>query len=477
MKKQKLGIMNRLLLISIVLTALILALTEDSWSQQNEELSTYVITNVAVVDVEKGEVLPSQTVIVKGDRIEKIAAEKVKVSDTAIVLEGDRLYLMPGLVDAHVHYLDPKIFGLLMVAHGVVLVRDMGNTTPQAILTREKLKKGELLGPEMVTTGRILDGVPPFVPPVSSGIPTPEKGREAVNKLAGAGVNQIKVYSGLERDVFLAIVDEAKRKGLKTVGHVPETVYIEEAASVGQKSCEHMFGFGKVIAKLLGEPVKLERGGMGTDVEYFFRQDEVDQKKLQNALIRIRDNGMAVCPTLVVFKHGAHLSEIFAGEYPMLEYVSPRVRNIWKMWEGAQQDPEKLGKIRGFMQEFLKKLNKMGFSLLVGTDLLFPGLIAGYSLHEEMEMWQEAGIPQEVILRSATLTPAEFVGLDKRLGSVKEGKTASLVLVRANPLENIRNAEKIESLFLRGKYFSREDLDCLLKEVKKLCGKKGRDFL
>lgn len=189
---------------------------------------------MAVVDVEKGVLLPNRTVIISGDRIEKIAEkQKVKVSGTAYFIDGNGLYLMPGLVDAHVHFLDPESFGPLMAANGVVLVRDMGNSTQQAIATRDRLNRGEMLGPEMVTTGRILDGVPPFVPPVSTGVNTPEKGREAVRRLAAAGVDQIKVYSGLEKDVYLAIVDEAHKNGLKPVGHVPETVYIEEAAAAG----------------------------------------------------------------------------------------------------------------------------------------------------------------------------------------------------------------------------------------------------
>jgi imidazolonepropionase-like amidohydrolase len=110
-------------------------------------------------------------------------------------------------------------------------------------------------------------------------------------------------------------------------------------------------------------------------------------------------------------------------------------------------------------------LNKAGVPLMIGTDLMLPGIIPGYSVHEEMMIWQEAGIPPADILRSATIVAAKFVSLDDRLGSISEGKTASIVLVRANPLEDISNAQQIESVFLRGKYFSREDLDQLLEEA------------
>jgi imidazolonepropionase-like amidohydrolase len=267
----------------------------------------------------------------------------------------------------------------------------------------------------------------------------------------------------------MAIVDEAQKHGLKPVGHVPETVYLEDAAKAGQKSCEHMFGFGKVIAKLLGEPVVLESGGMGTDVEYFSRRTEVDSQELRNVLHRVRDFGMVVCPTLVVMKHGAHLKEIMSGNYPNLEYASSMIRDIWKsMWNPQQQNTDLIGKVWPHMQAFVAELHKARIPLIAGTDLLFPGIIPGFSLHEEMLLWQEAGIPPADVLRSATLGPAKFVGLDNRLGSVTEGKTASLVLLRANPLEDIRNAGRIESVFLRGLYFSRTDLDRLLREAVEL---------
>jgi imidazolonepropionase-like amidohydrolase len=103
-----------------------------------------------------------------------------------------------------------------------------------------------------------------------------------------------------------------------------------------------------------------------------------------------------------------------------------------------------------------------------GLYLMLPGIFPGYSVHEEMAIWQEAGISPADVLRSATLTPARFMGLGDRLGSVSAGKTASLVLVRANPLEDIRNAQQIESVFLRGKYFSHEDLARLLEEARTL---------
>jgi imidazolonepropionase-like amidohydrolase len=116
----------------------------------------------------------------------------------------------------------------------------------------------------------------------------------------------------------------------------------------------------------------------------------------------------------------------------------------------------------------VKGLNQAGVPLMVGTDLSVPGIVPGYSVHEEMLIWQEGGIPAAEILRSATIVPVEFMGMEDRLGSIEKGKVASMVLVRGDPLQDIRNAQQIEGVFLGGEYFSRQDLDRLLAEARDL---------
>jgi len=464
--------MKKTAILFLILLAAILTVSLDRGRGLESVIAdTYVVSHVAVVDVEKGQIHPDQAVVITGERIVKVVPQsEASTPDGGKLIDGKGLYAMPGLVDAHVHYFDQETFGRLLVANGVLLVRDMGSPNLLAVGLRKKLNEGEVLGPEMITTGSMLDGDPPYVPSIAFGCKTPEEGREKVRLQAKVGVDQIKLYSRLEEDVFMAIVDESEKHGLKPVGHVPEAVYVVDAARAGQKSCEHMFGLGKIIAKLLGEPVVLKSGGMGTDVPYFSRLAEVDREKLHVVLHQIRDYGMAVCPTIVVMKHGAHLEEIVAGDYPNLEYVSPMIRDIWKsMWSPDQAGSDLAGEIWPHMQAFVAELHKAGVSLLAGTDLLFPGIIAGFSLHEEMLLWQEAGIPPADVLRYATILPTKFVGLDNRLGTVSEGKTASLVLTRANPLEDIRNASQIEGVFLRGRYLNRDELDGLLREAKEFC--------
>jgi imidazolonepropionase-like amidohydrolase len=460
--------MKYITLLSLLATTVLSACSANaSTSKTSTSASIYVVTNVTLIDVEKGIAVPGQTVIVVDDRIDKIGAQgNVDIPKDAVIINGRGLYLMPGLVDAHVHYFDAPVFGRLMIANGVLLVRDTGMPNEYILPLRDELNSGKMLGPELITTGAILDGDPPIIPSISVGIKTPEQGRAEVHKQAAAGVDMIKTYSRLDKDVFLAIVDEAKKQNLKVVSHLPESIYIEDAAAVGLGSSEHFNGFEKVIAKLLGEPVNLTFTGQASDAGYFQRLDEVNPQELQAVYQRIRASGMTLCPTVVTFKTLTNMEPYWSGNFPRSEYISPGVTDLWKsLWTQQQNLPDFIW--QNWMR-MVVDLNKAGVPLMIGTDLMLPGIIPGYSAHEEMMIWQEAGIPPADILRSATLVPAHFMDLDDRLGSISEGKTASMVLVRANPLEDISNTQQIESLFLRGKYFSREDLNQLLDEAKEL---------
>lgn len=428
---------------------------------------SHTITGVSVVDVETGIVLPDHTVVIEDGVLQAVRPSgEIRPVRGAHVIDGRGLYLMPGLVDAHVHFFDPASFGRMMIANGVVLVRDMGQPTEQALQMRDALNRGEMLGPEMIVTGAMLDGNPPLIPAISMGLDTPEAARAAVRQQAEAGVDEIKVYARLNKDVFLAILDEAGKAGLKVVGHVPDSISLEDAAAAGMDESEHLFGFEKVIVALLGGHARRTYDGMGSEIDYLQRLGEVNQEELQAVYQRLRASGLTVCPTVVVYKIGTHYEDIKAGEFEGKEYVSPGIFDLWRSQWAAQKDLEDF--IWQNWAQMVSELNQAGVPLMIGTDLATPGIIPGDSVHQEMTIWQEAGIPPADILRSATLTPARFMEKDDRLGTVAEGKIASLVLLRANPLEDIRNAESIEAVFLRGQYYSRDDLDRLLDEAREL---------
>lgn len=427
----------------------------------------YAIVDVTVIDVAEGAAVPGQTVVVVGDRIERMGpVAKIELPENASILDGRGLYLMPGLVDAHVHFLDATTFGPLMIANGITLVRDTGMPTDFVLEVRNRLNRGDLLGPEMVATGAILDGYPPIIPSISVGVRTPDEARVEVRQQAAAGVDMIKVYSRLTRDEFLAILDEAKALGLKVVGHVPETVSIEDVAAAGLACSEHFFGFEQVIGRLLGAPVRTTYAGMGADAGYLLRLGEVDPQALQGVFGRLRDSGLTVCPTVVTFQAGVHTAQFQSGDFPLDEYISSTVLETWRaLWSSQTDLPAAIWQSWAKM---VRELNRAGVPLMAGTDLSVPGVIPGFSLHDELAIWHDAGIPAADVLRSATLVPAQFMGLGDRLGGLSEGKTASMVLLRANPLDDVRNAREIEAVFLRGRYFDRDALDRLLEETREL---------
>ncbi len=429
--------------------------------------SSYQVVNVSVVDVEKGAVVPGQTVTVVGDQIGKIGARvEPAIAGQALIIDGRGLYLMPGLVDAHVHYLEAPIFGRVMIANGILLVRDMGMPNAYILPLRDELNRGATLGPEMVVAGAMLDGAPPIISSIAISVTTPEEGRKAVRQQAAAGVDMIKVYSKLDKETFLAIVDEARKSGLKVVGHVPDSIYIEDAAAAGLQSIEHFFGFDKALAKLLGQPVKLAYVGMGSEAGYLLRLGEVDSQALQDFYRRLNASNVTVVPTVVTFKNWPNVDSLDRKNLPNGEYISQNLLSMWKsQWAGQTKFPDPIWQN---WAQMVKGMNSAGVPLMVGTDLMCPGIVPGYSVHEEMAILQEAGIAPAEVLRSATLIPAQFMGLDKRLGTIAAGKTASMVLVSANPLDDIRNAEKIQGVFLRGRYYSRADLDQLLEQAKGL---------
>ncbi len=429
-------------------------------------LDIYAITDVGVVDVENGTVAPGQTVVIVGDRIDQIAPYGSALPERARTVDGRGLYLMPGLVDAHVHYQEAPIFGRVMIANGVLIVRDMGMPNEYILPLRDELNRGATLGPEMVAAGALLDGADPVIPSIAISVRTPEEGRAAVRAQAAAGVDFIKVYSKLDKQTFLAIVDEARTSGLKVVGHVPDSISIEDAASAGLQSIEHFFGFDKVVAQLLGQRVNFSYAGMGLDAGNLLRLGEIDPRALQSFYQRLYASNVTIVPTVVTFKNWPNVDTFDRNKVPNGQYISQNLLSMWKsQWAGQTEFPDAIWQN---WAQMAKGMNDAGVPLMVGTDLDCPGLVPGYSVHEEMAILQEAGIAPAEVLRSATIVPARFMGLEQRLGSVTQGKQASIVLVSANPLDDIRNAEKIAGVFLRGRYYSRSDLDALLDEARRL---------
>ena len=434
--------------------------------------STHLIRSIDLVDVERGELVADRDVLIIGERIVSVAAANSRPApEGAVTVDGEGLYLLPGLFDAHVHYTSsPDTYGPLLLAHGVTCVRDTGSATSDILRLREELRKPDAKAPEIVCTGAIIDGDLP-VWPFSEPCDTPEEATAAVRKLHEAGVDQIKVYSLLKPDVYLAAVEEAHRLNRRVTGHVPNEVSIDEAIAAGQDCVEHLVGLEKKILELAGP--EGDEGRKGEERESiwagfsgWYRLDDVDPPALNATLARLAEAKMTQCPTLVVMAgigRAADLEE--ANADPRMEYVPHSLRAFWSGAGYAAFGPW-AGQAVPHMQRLVGLLHQAGVPLLVGTDLANPYVFAGSSVHDEMRMFQEAGIPAADVLRAATIAPAAFCGKSDHLGSVAEGKAASLVLVRGNPLDDVAHAREIEAVFRTGTYYDRAALDAMLADVK-----------
>lgn len=426
------------------------------------------IVNVTVIDAARGQSVPARTVLIDGERIAAVEpAESFKPAREAAIIDGTGKFLIPGLFDAHVHYVDPDSFGPLMIANGVLFVREMGNAPEVIVPLRDRLNSGQVLGPEMICTGAIIDGDPP-VWPFSEPCDTPDEARAAVRKLNAAGVNQIKVYSRLKQDVYRAAVAEARALGLKPVGHIPADCTLDDAIAAGQASNEHMMRVEELIVRALppGTDLGQDRsGGMWPTSRYWLLMPRADRDVLARELRRLADSGMIQCPTLVVWEGIAGVVGRKGDADPRLAYVPAPLRAFWSgsQYEGFGQFMEAA---LPHMKAMAAEMRRAGVPLMVGTDLANPYVFAGFSVHDELRNFVEAGMSPAEALRAATVVPARFMGVNDRLGTVEPGKTASIVLLDADPLADIANTTRINTVWLRGTRHDRAALDVMLKGVR-----------
>lgn len=442
------------------------------------ESSPFAFENVAVVDVVDGSVDPGMTVLVRGDRIERVGETgTVEVPSGATVVDATGEYLIPGLWDAHVHSSWARSWHFpLLVAYGITSVRNMHTTVDTALqLTsaiQRRLASGEVLGPRFLANGPIIDGDPPAWPGAVVAR-TAAEGRAAVDSLAEGGADFIKVYDNLLPQVYEAILDEARRIDVPVDGHVPFLVRPERAAAAGQRTVEHTSGINLGCStkadSLRGEfRSLLERVpsmGPGERVGAFFRLvgaagDSRDPELCRRTARAYRESGMSVVPTLVVSEPGR--AAALVADPARMALLPREVRERWKAMAASGPGPIAAAVEGGEWPapENTRLLHDDGVRILAGTDIGNPFLVPGPSLHDELALLvNEAGLSPLEALRAATIGPARTFGMADSLGAVAEGRLADLVLLEENPLEDIHATTSIVGVVLNGRYLDRTALD------------------
>ncbi|HLM01794.1 MAG TPA: amidohydrolase family protein, partial [Pyrinomonadaceae bacterium] len=396
-------------------------------TQQSFQSKPIVFTRVTVIDMTGAPAKPDMTVVVSGSRIAALGKTgKVRVPAEAQTIDATGKFLIPGLWDMHAHlsYYGEAALPLL-VANGVTGVRDMGGDLNQIDDWRRRISAGTLAGPHIVRCGSFVDGpkkMDAFRASITDVVTSEAQARGIVRSLKQRGVDFIKTHSRISRDAYFALADEARKQKLPFAGHLPPGVTAAEASDAGVRSIEH-------IESLM------------EDVMYLDRAER--DKRIQGALDELA---------------GAKGATLYKRFVKNRTWVVPTI--LTKLKIGGAVFQRKFNPV-------INALNQAGVGLLAGTDFTFKsnGMRPGFDLHEELVLLVEAGLTPMHALQTATVNPAKSLDMAKTRGTIEKGKAADLILLEANPLENIKNTQRITAVLVNGRHLSKEMLRNMLADT------------
>jgi imidazolonepropionase-like amidohydrolase len=443
------------------------------------------IVNVTVVDVEAGTLVPAQTVLIENERIVALGpGSEIAVPRTSMVVDGSNRYLLPGLWDmhAHVYAVSPLLDLPLYIAYGVTNVRDMqGCPSPNDpfIACRQDKQRwtaqalaAQRVGPRIVSSTSFMANGPGMSERIK-GAPkffdtaTPEQARAFVRHFSQQKVEAIKVYDRIPREAYFALVDEARKLGLEVVGHRPYAVTAEEAAA-HQKSIEHA---RFILQESFAGSAQLRGDGVAAAHPDRLRMlEEHDPERAGAIFAAMKDAGTWYVPTHLTRWVDAYADDASVREDPLLRYVHPLLKWQWLEDVNGTLADDPSPEARETYREFYRKgleltgaAHRSGVNVLVGTDYI----IAGADVHRELQQLVLAGLSPAEALQAATLKPAEYFGLQEHYGAVASGAVADLVLLDADPLEDIRNTQRIAAVIFNGNLYDRSALDRIATHVQR----------
>ena len=426
--------------------------------------STVAIVDVNVVPMDTERVLERQTVIVRDGQIASIGpAGETSVPDDAVRVDGRGKYLLPGLSDMHGH-LPPgdgtnddavSQFLKLYVANGVTLVRGMIGS-PNNIAVRDRIARGELLGPAIVAASPPIHG---------KTAPTPEAGVTAVEQAKSAGFDLLKVHEGLSPETYAAVTAAARRLDMKVAGHVTATVGLDRALAAGQSSIEHLDGYLQALVPE-GAPVDVPPGQVlfGPVLEH------IDESRIPELARRTKAAGVWNTPTLALFEIVMSMEPPATfSAWPEIRYIAPGLRESFaKQKAGTTGIPASAADRQRYLElrrKVVIGLSKAGAKLLVGPDTPQMFLVPGFGTHREMTSLVQAGLSPYEALRAATVSAAEYLGRERDIGTIAAGRKADLVLVDENPLADIANVRTIAGVMVNGRWIPKKEIDSMLEQI------------
>ena len=439
--------------LKVILAASLLAVESAS-------AASTAFINVNVISMTSDTVLENQTVVVTDGVIASIGGvNDTAVPEDAAIVDGTDRYLMPGLAEMHGHVpggtsgnLD-RVLGLF-IANGVTTVRGMLGQ-PSHLVMRNDIRERRILGPRLITSGPSFNG---------RSVSSPEQAVKMVEDQVAAGYDFLKIHPGLTRDEFDAIAKAANRLGIRFAGHVPEDVGVERALAAGIATIDHLDGYMETLLPANDDP----SGGLAG---YFgvFIADQADISKIEDIAMATAAAHVWNVPTESLFEHvtvAAWTPEEMA-RWPEMKYMPSAAV---AQWQGAKRDvlndvnydSDTAKRAVEIRRKLIVALKNAGAGLLLGSDSPQIFNVPGFALHRELKYLVDAGLTPFEALQTGTVNAAKFLQSENQFGSVQEGLEADLILLDANPLEDITNSRRIHGVMLRGTWLSRIDLDKLL---------------
>jgi imidazolonepropionase-like amidohydrolase len=431
-----------------------------------------------VIDIRTGGIANGMTVMIQDGKITAIAKLALIQQMRGItVVNASGKFLIPGLWDMHVHSAfadspwDEKLIYPLYIANGITGIRDMGGDASMLEQRRDAIRNGHLLGPQMFIAGPFLAMGKPDEQTIP--VPTAEDAKRAVDSIKAGGFDFVKILSNVPRDSYFAIAEEAAKQKIPFAGHVPYSISAEEAAEAGQRSIEHLTGILLACSSREQEIRKSELEALAAHNYAAFEKlgNEIlasyDTDKAKALFYQFTEHSTWQVPTLVWTMANSHLDNPDLLNDPRLKYVPSSVRKAWdpaKLAKSAEETALEKAEAERDIQ-LVRDMHRHGVQFMAGSDGPDPFVFPGFSLHEELELLVRSGLTPLQALQSATFNPALFEQKLDRFGAIEKGHMADLVMLDGNPLADIRNTRKIAAVVLGGHYFSRTELDRMLRDA------------
>lgn len=439
----------------------VLALATVSLPARGQDPAGRVVAfvDVGVIPMDRDRLLEHQTVVVEGERIRALGpVATVAVPSGATVVDGAGRYLMPGLADLHTHLRDDGEL-LCNLAWGVTTVMHMGGSADRGrelLDARQRIRSGEMTGPNIYATERIVDGDPPLG--THQSIATPEAARQKVAELKSTGFDFVKIYNNVSLEVFGAVIEEADRQHLPVFGHIPRGFDPMVAITGGEDAIAHTEEF---FFTYFGGPRSTK------DMDRTYRPDVALIPALVQAL---GENHVAVMPDLCFTFTDLVMWDDLQNVWtdPEMQYLHPDTVLDWHAGSINRRDEIENFVFReqikyGLLQELTRRFQAGGVLQVIGTDASLPGIFPGEAAHRELTELVKAGLDNYDALAIGTRNAGEFVrryiDADARFGQIVPGFRADLVLVEKNPIDDVRNARLVSGVVVAGRWYSREDLD------------------